>query len=96
MNKFIQTKKYSLLDIFQIILTIILIIFSLFILYQIIKKIIGGSWSIEQVILALVIANIGVTFSLAIRQTKSSMQLSNLMSQFKCLANDFKSHIKTA
>jgi len=87
-------RKYNFLDIIQIILTLILIVFSLFILYQIILKLFGDSWSIEQVILALLVANIGITFSLAVKQAKLSTQLLNLISQFRCLSSDFKLHQK--
>ena len=74
--------KYNFLDIVQIILTIVLIIFSLVILYQIILKLFGGSWATEDII----------TNSIHLAKLKSDHN--NLSNQFRCLANDFKSHIK--
>lgn len=40
---------------------ILLILFAVYIIYEIIKKLLGGSWSIEQLIVALMILNIGWT-----------------------------------
>ena len=40
---------------------IALFIFAIYVIYQIFKKILGGSWSIEQIILSLLILNIGWT-----------------------------------
>jgi len=38
-----------------------LLLFAVYIIYQIIRKILGGSWSIEQIILSLLVLNIGWT-----------------------------------
>ncbi|MEK6858262.1 MAG: hypothetical protein AABX39_06770 [Nanoarchaeota archaeon] len=38
-----------------------LILFSTYVLYQILRKLLGGSWSIEEIILALVVVNLGWT-----------------------------------
>ena len=43
---------------------IILILLGLFIAFQIIKAILGGSWETESIIIALLIFNIGVTWKL--------------------------------
>ena len=86
--------KYNFLDIVQIILTIVLIIFSLVILYQIILKLFGGSWATEDIIAALLLALIGFVFTNSIHLAKLKSDHNNLSNQFRCLANDFKSHIK--
>ncbi len=74
------------------------IVFGLFIAYQLIRKILGGSWGTEDIITAMVIANITVTFGLAINTTKGitkiNSELSHLRKQFNSLATDFKAHIK--
>lgn len=54
---------------------IILIILGLIIIYQLIKKILGGSWQTESIIIALLIFNLGLTW-------KSSMELMKLNSKF--------------
>ncbi|MBI2449190.1 hypothetical protein HYV49_02750 [Candidatus Pacearchaeota archaeon] len=43
---------------------ILLILLGLFIAYQIIRKIIGGSWQTESLIIALLIFNLGLTWRL--------------------------------
>ncbi|MEK6880926.1 MAG: hypothetical protein AABY22_15000 [Nanoarchaeota archaeon] len=43
---------------------ILLILLGLFIAYQIIKAIFGGTWEIEDIILALLIFNLGLTWKL--------------------------------
>jgi len=49
--------KLSWLDIF-------LILFGLFIAYQLILKIFGGSWQTEALVIAFLIFNIGLTWKL--------------------------------
>ncbi len=48
----------------SIIAQIFAYILAIIIIYQIIKILIGGSWEIEQVILAFVIVNLTITFTL--------------------------------
>ena len=43
---------------------IILILLGLFIAYQLIKAILGGSWQTESLIIALIIFNLGLTWKL--------------------------------
>ncbi|MDP2908635.1 MAG: hypothetical protein Q8N77_02400 [Nanoarchaeota archaeon] len=38
-----------------------LVLFAVYIIYQVLRKILGGGWSIEQIILSLLILNIGWT-----------------------------------
>ncbi len=38
-----------------------LVLFAVYVLYQILRKLLGGSWSIEEIILALVVVNLGWT-----------------------------------
>lgn len=46
---------------------IILILFGLFIAYQLIRAIIGGSWQTEALIIGLLMFNIGLTIRLYIK-----------------------------
>ena len=43
---------------------IILILLGLFIAYQILRAILGGSWQTESIMIALVIFNLGLTWKL--------------------------------
>lgn len=70
------------------------IVFGLFIAYQLTRKILGGSWSTEDLIIAMVMANITITFGVAMKTTKISSDLKHLTKQFNCLATDFKAHTK--
>ena len=72
---------------------IFLIIFTLFVLYQLIKFILGGSWEKEDVITSLLMINIGITFSMAVNLARLNSDHKHLSSQFKSLASDFKKHL---
>lgn len=82
----------NIIKVIQIIAIIALIIFGGFLVYQIIKKIFGGSWDTEDIILALLIFNIGFSFTIALNQMKSASDHEHLKYQFGCLAKDFKTH----
>ena len=45
-------------------LDILLILFGLFIAYQVVKKLLGGSWETEGIIISLLIFNLGLTWRL--------------------------------
>ncbi|MBS3163408.1 hypothetical protein J4427_01845 [Candidatus Woesearchaeota archaeon] len=84
-------------DIIKIIiksLVIILVIFGLFIIYQIIKKILGGSWSTENIIVSLLILNLGVVLTIGFTAAELRSDHNHLNKQFLALARDFKDHIK--
>ena len=81
--------------------TILLVIFGLFVAYQIIRVILGGSWSVEDIILSLVIFNIGAVFTTGLMLATLgsdvkhlSGNFNRLAADFKGLANDFKEHVK--
>lgn len=73
---------------------IILIVFGIFMLYQIIRKILGGSWTIEEIILGIVLLNIGATFTIGIMLAQVKSDHGHLKKQFNSLAGDFKAHVK--
>ncbi|MEA3329904.1 MAG: hypothetical protein U9Q06_04120 [Nanoarchaeota archaeon] len=85
--------KYKIINVIQIIMMIFVISFGLFIAYQIILKLFGHSWSSENLIISLLMANIGLTFVLTINQVKTSARLYYFENQFRCLAKDFKQYI---
>jgi len=76
----------------QKILIIFLILFGIFISYQLIRKIFGGSWQTEDIIIALLIFTIGGVFTLVFNLSKLNSDFNHLKNQFRCLANDFKDH----
>ncbi len=82
-------------------ISVIVAIFGLFIAYQILRIILGGSWNIEDVILTLLMFNLGailtlMTFLYNVKSSISGLRSDHkhLSSQFKALANDFKEHLQ--
>lgn len=71
-----------------------LVIFGLFIVYQIILKMIGGSWDTEDVIISLLVFNIGGIFSIGLVLAKLRSYHNHLANQFRSLVDDFKGHIR--
>jgi len=62
---------------------IILILLGLFIAYQILRAILGGSWQTESIMIALVIFNLGLTWKL-------NMMLESHISWHKAKNNFYK------
>lgn len=54
--------KIKTKDIIDTILTVLIIIFAIFIIIQLIDTIFGGSWTTEDLIIGLLIANMGWSF----------------------------------
>ncbi|MAH45708.1 hypothetical protein CMI37_07750 [Candidatus Pacearchaeota archaeon] len=52
----------------------ILILFGLFIAYQLLRAILGGSWQTEGLIIALLVFNLGLTWKLSLNVMKSNMK----------------------
>lgn len=90
---FDNMKNRRLIDVIQWILIVLLIIFGLFIAYQIALKIFGGSWATEDIIVALLVFIIGVLFTTSLNLVKLNMRQNNLERQFFRLAKDFKEHL---
>jgi len=42
----------------------LLLLFALFIIFQILRKIFGGSWGLEELVTALLVMNLGATLAL--------------------------------
>lgn len=79
--------------ILSIILYVLLILFSIFIIYQLIIKILGGSWETQDIIIALLILIIGFIFNITVKLTKIETNFNNLKNSFCNLAKDFKQHL---
>ena len=82
--------KRETLNLIQNILIILIFIFGLFIAYQIILKIFGGSWETEDIVVTLLVLIIGSTFTIVINLAQLKSEHRNLSKQFGCLAKDFK------
>ncbi len=85
--------KEKISEIFNTAILILLILFSLFIIYQILKKIFGGSWASEGIILTLLILIIGFLFSQAKTLGRLESEVGNIKNSFFHLATDFKNLI---
>lgn len=72
------------------VMVIFLIIFGLYLLFQIVRKIVGGSWTAEDVILGILFFNSGAIFTIGIMLAQLRSDHNHLNSQFKSLAEDFK------
>lgn len=68
------------------VLRIFLIVLGIVIIYQLLRKVLGGSW-MEELILSLVIANLTYSFY-------QRGWLKQFEKRFEALAHDFKEHIK--
>ncbi len=65
-------------------------LFGLYMLYQILRRMLGGSWGIEALIFGLVVLHIGFTFGLAMKMAETKTDLRHLNKKFYALATDFK------
>jgi len=68
--------KLSLID-------ILLILFGLFIAYQLLRAILGGSWQTEGLIIALLVFNLGMTWKLTISNVKLNIKFDRHISWHK-------------
>jgi len=84
----------KIIDTLQIVVTIFLIIFGIFVIYQLIIKILGSSWNAENIIVSLLMVNIGFSFTIAMTSANLYSDHNYLKHQFRSLAKDFKSHIQ--
>lgn len=76
------------------ILQLILILFGLFIFYQIMRKVFGSSWTTDDIALSLLMLIVGMLFTIAIILAQLYSDHNHLRWQFGSLAADFKLHIK--
>lgn len=90
-----------LINILEIIIYILLILFSIFITYQLVIKIFGGRWETQDIVITLLVLMFGVLFNIAIRQIRLETDFKHQRRSFfylsrdvKTLSDDFKQHIK--
>jgi len=80
-------------EIINWILRIFLIVIGIIIIYQLLRKILGGSWEL-QLILALIIANLSYSFYAGNKLAEQKGWSKQFEKRFEALAHDFKDHLK--
>jgi len=88
----VKIKKYFT-DRISKLLEIVVVLFGLFLLFQLIRKILGGSWSAEDLIIGLLLFVVGSLFTIGMMVAQLKSDHKNLKSQFRSLAEDFKKHL---
>jgi len=73
---------------------VIIALIGIFILIQIIRKVLGGSWSTEDLVIGLLLFNFGSLFTIGMMVAQLRSEHKNLRNQFRSLAEDFKEHLK--
>jgi len=81
-----KMKKINLIEI----LHWTLIVFGLVIIYQMIKKILGGSWGFETVIITLLMFNLGLTFTTTFNFNRHRGEFREFKRAMLSMARDFK------
>lgn len=79
---------------FERIFVILLAILGVIIVYQIVKFLLGGSWSVENFIVALLFFNVGAVFTMSFALASLRSDFRHLSKKFDYLVKDFKEHIK--
>lgn len=82
--------KRKFYDVAQLILNLFLIVFGLYVAYQLILKLLGGSWMTENLIIAFLVMNIGLTLGNTFRLVKLSSDYGYLRGQFNSLVRDLR------
>jgi membrane protein required for beta-lactamase induction len=86
-----NSNKISLIE---TILITILSFFGIFIFYQLIRLLLHGSWSSENILIALFVFNMGLTVSILRKTDANSHDIKAMKKTLSAIGNDFKSHIK--
>jgi len=84
------------IDFFDLIMKILLVFVGLFICYQIVRIILGGSWLSDQVNTALLSVILGLCILLVKRNEANHQRINHFSRSFSSLAEDFKSHMKSS
>ena len=85
----VDISKNNSIDITQLV-QYILILYIAYLIYQIIKKEVGGSWGFEELVIGLLIANLGYSFFINSKLQKHLGKHSISDKQFGSLCKDFK------
>jgi len=66
------------------------ILWALFVVYQILRKVFGGSWAIEEVILGMAFINITATISMAVLFGYMKADISYMKNDIKSVKKELK------
>ncbi len=91
----LKMTKLSINEKMERAIEIFVVLFGLYILIQILRAIFSGSWTTEDLIIGLLIFNLGSIFTVVISVAQLKSDHNHLKEQFKSLVSDFKSQIKT-
>jgi ABC-type multidrug transport system permease subunit len=72
------------------IIEIFVILFGLYLLIQVLRVLFGGLWTNEDLIIGLLIFNLGCIFTIGISVAQLKSDHNYLKSQFRSLVRDFK------
>ncbi len=82
--------KMKFLDLVYVVVIIFVIVFGLFVAYQLIRKLLGGSWDVESLFLGLLMTNVGLVFTIAVSQIRLGAEFKFFQKQFGGLVNDLR------
>lgn len=78
----------SIKELFKKIMYVILVLFVFYLAYELLRKILGGSLGFEEIVIALVVVNIGFSFSLQQSIHKLDKRLSAHLTWHKAKENN--------
>ena len=82
--------RRKILDVVYMGVMIFVIVFGLFIAYQLIRRLLGGSWGVENLVLGLLMTLVGLVFIIAVSQVKLGIEFKFFRRQFGGLVNGLK------
>ncbi|HLC65142.1 MAG TPA: hypothetical protein VJI46_03405 [Candidatus Nanoarchaeia archaeon] len=86
--------KRNLLNLVENAMILFLVVLGLFLAFQIFRKVFGGSWDTEGLILGMMFFNLSSVFTLAIVVAQLKSEVGHLRGQFHSLISDFKMLVK--
>lgn len=72
------------------IVRVLLLLFIIYVIYQLIHTLLGGSWGFEELIIGLLIANLGYSFEISRRISELGSRLSEHLGEHKGYSNSYR------
>ena len=69
------------IEIFQKVIYGLFVLFLAYLIFELIRKILGGSLGFEELVIALLVANLGYVFHLKESQNKNSLNIKESLNQ---------------
>ena len=82
--------KRKIYNLIQDLLILLIFISGMFIVFQVVKKILGGSLEVEDILLGFVIFNMSCTFVIVFNLAQLRSDHNHLSKQFYYITKDFK------